>query len=156
VHTKLVRRHPHVFGDVRVSDANEVVTNWEQIKKTEKDDQSLVAGVTAGLPALIAAQKLFRKGASIGLEPDLDLAVAVGALADADAGALEAAMGSALAAIAAIGREHDIDAESALASWARRYKDRFRRMEQLAGDDGVDLAAAPAVQVRELWERAGA
>ena len=72
VHAKLVRRHPHVFGDVQVNDASEVVTNWEQIKKTEKDDQSLVAGVTAGLPALIAAQKLFRKGASIGLEPDLD------------------------------------------------------------------------------------
>ena len=73
VHAKLVRRHPHVFGDVQVNDASEVVTNWEQIKKTEKDDQSLVAGVTAGLPALIATQKLFRKGASIGLEPDLEL-----------------------------------------------------------------------------------
>ena len=50
VHEKLVRRHPHVFGDVRVNDASEVVTNWEQIKKAEKDDTSLVAGVTAGLP----------------------------------------------------------------------------------------------------------
>ena len=70
------------------------------------------------------------------------------------ADAREAAIGSALAAIAAIGREHDIDAESALASWARRYKDRFRKMEQLAGEAGVDLVAAPAVQVRELWERA--
>ena len=48
VHAKLVRRHPHVFGDVLVNDASEVVTNWEQIKKTEKDDQSLVAGVTRG------------------------------------------------------------------------------------------------------------
>ena len=82
-----MRRHPHVFGDVQVSDANEVVTNWEQIKKTEKDDQSLVAGVTAGLPALIAAQKLFRKGASIGLDPDLDLAGAVRELSDAPAAA---------------------------------------------------------------------
>jgi tetrapyrrole methylase family protein/MazG family protein len=155
VHTKLVRRHPHVFGDVRVSDASEVVTNWEQIKKTEQDDQSLVAGVTAGLPSLIAAQKLFRKGASIGLEPGLDPAAAVRDLAGADASAREAMLGSALAAIVAIGREHDIDAESALASWTRRYKDRFRRMEQLAGESGVDLAAAPAVEVRELWERAG-
>jgi tetrapyrrole methylase family protein/MazG family protein len=155
VHAKLVRRHPHVFGDVQVNDASEVVTNWEQIKKTEQDDQSLVAGVTAGLPALIAAQKLFRKGASIGLQPELDLADAVQGLSRADAADVEAALGALLAAAAAFGREHDVDAESALSSWARRYKDRFRRMEQLAADAGVDLAAAPAERVRELWENAG-
>jgi tetrapyrrole methylase family protein / MazG family protein len=144
-----------VFGDVQVNDASEVVTNWEQIKKTEHEDQSLVAGVTAGLPALIAAQKLFRKGASIGLEPDADLAAAVRRLSDADGGAVEAALGTALAAMAAVGRAHDVDAESALASWARRYKDQFRAMEQLAIDAGVDLASAPPAQVRELWEQAG-
>jgi tetrapyrrole methylase family protein/MazG family protein len=156
VHTKLVRRHPHVFGDVQVGDANEVVTNWEQIKKSEKDDDSLVAGVGAGLPALIAAQKLFRKGASIGLAPDVDLEGALRSLAAADAAGFEAALGNALAAAVALGREHDVDAESALASWARRHKDRFRRMEQLAADAGVDLAAAGEAQVRELWDRAGA
>ena len=155
VHAKLVRRHPHVFGDVHVSDASEVVTNWEQIKKTEKDDQSLVAGVTAGLPALIAAQKLFRKGASIGLEPDVSLADAVRQLSEAEGAGVESTLGSVLAAVVAIGREHDIDAESALASWTRRYKDRFRRMEQLALEAGIDLADAPAVRVRELWDEAG-
>jgi|tagenome__1003787_1003787.scaffolds.fasta_scaffold20984429_3 tetrapyrrole methylase family protein/MazG family protein len=154
VHTKLVRRHPHVFGDTQVSDASEVVTNWEQIKKTEKDDQSLVAGVTAGLPSLIAAQKLFRKGASVGLEPELSVSDAVRELSEADPADIEAMLGATLAAVVAVGREHDIDAESALASWTRRYKDRFRRMEQLANTDGVDLAAAPATTVRELWEKA--
>jgi len=155
VHTKLVRRHPHVFGDVTVNDASEVVTNWEQIKKTEKDDQSLVAGVTPGLPALIATQKLFRKGASIGLEPDVDAADAVRDLANGDPADLEATLGAALAAVVAIGREHDIDAESALASWTRRYKDRFRAMEHLASASDIDLAQAPAEQVRDLWKRAG-
>jgi len=154
VHAKLVRRHPHVFGDVEVSDASEVVSNWEQIKKTEQDDQSLVAGVTAGLPSLIAAQKLFRKGASVGLQPDVDLVDSVRVLAAADAAHVEAALGALLAAAAAFGREHEVDAESALASWARRYKDRFRRMEELAGAAGVDLAAAPPERVRELWESA--
>jgi tetrapyrrole methylase family protein/MazG family protein len=156
VHTKLVRRHPHVFGDTRVKDASEVVTNWEQIKKTEKDDQSLVAGVTAGLPALIATQKLFRKGVSVGLEPDVDVVDAVRRLAEADPADIEALLGMALAAVVAVGREHDIDAESALASWTRRYKDRFRRMEQLAHDAGIDLARAPTADVRALWEQAGA
>lgn len=156
VHTKLVRRHPHVFGDVLVSDASEVVTNWEQIKKGEKEDQSLVAGVTAGLPALIATQKLFRKGASIGLEPDVKFDEAVRRLSDADDADIESMLGSALAAVVAVGREHDIDAESALASWTRGYKDRFRRMEQLATEGGVDLASGSTSEVRELWERAGA
>ena len=155
VHTKLVRRHPHVFGNVQVSDASEVVTNWEQIKKTEKDDQSLVAGVTPGLPALIATQKLFRKGASIGLEPDVKVGDAMRLLSEADDADMEATLGSVLAAVVAVGREHDIDAESALASWTRRYKDRFRRMEQLAIEADVDLARAPAEQVRDLWERGG-
>ena len=68
-------------------------------------------------------------------------------LADADAAGFEAALGAALAAVVAVGREHDIDAESALASWARRYKERFRRMEQLAADAGVDLAQADAARV---------
>jgi tetrapyrrole methylase family protein/MazG family protein len=154
VHAKLVRRHPHVFGDVRVSDASEVVTNWEQIKKTEKEDQSLVAGVTAGLPSLIAVQKLFRKGSSIGLEPDVELTDAIAQLSSADDTDVESKLGAALAAVVAIGREHDIDAESALASWARRYKDQFRAMEHLATDADVDLATAPATQVRELWEQA--
>jgi len=154
VHTKLVRRHPHVFGDVRVNDASEVVTNWEQIKKAEKDDASLVASVSSGLPALIAAQKLFRKGASIGLAPGFDLSEATGRLADADDAGFEAALGSALAAAVALGREHDVDAESALASWTRRYKEQFRRMEQLAADAGIDLSQADAARVRELWDRA--
>ena len=152
VHAKLVRRHPHVFGDVQVNDASEVVTNWEQIKKTEKDDQSLVAGVTAGLPTLIAAQKLFRKGASVGLEPGLDLGMRCVALGGRAPRISKPALGALLAAAAAFGREHDVDAESALASWARRYKDRFRRMEQLAANSGVDLAAAPSERVRELWD----
>ena len=103
---------------------------------------------------MIAAQKLFRKGASIGLEPELPLADAVQQLSDAEGAAFESTLGSALAAVVAIGREHDIDAESALASWTRQYKDRFRRMEQLAIDSGVDLAAAPVPQVRELWDLA--
>ena len=81
---------------------------------------------------------------------------AVRRLADADPADLEAMLGAALAAVVAVGRANDIDAESALASWTRRYKDRFRRMEQLAADDGVDLASAPADQVRALWEQAGA
>jgi len=161
VHDKLVRRHPHVFGDVRVGGADDVVTNWEQIKKAEKQASSLVEGITPGLPALIYAQKLYRKATSIGLDPlDEPMAAlddAVQRLHDArDGEEVEAALGAALAAAAALGRARSVDAESALAAWARRFRDRFVAMEQLAAARGVDLASAPPERVRALWDEARA
>jgi tetrapyrrole methylase family protein/MazG family protein len=158
VHDKLVRRHPHVFGDVQVASASEVVTNWEQIKKTEKQHGSLVEGITVGLPSLLYVQKLFRKAASVGLDPGEDgiaqLHATTRALAEAEPDVIEHAVGDALAAVAALGRSHHVDAESALAGWARRYKDRFQRMEALARARGLDLAN-PDAPVHELWAEAG-
>ncbi len=69
VHDKLVHRHPHVFGDVDVSGADQVVSNWEAIKKTEKGRSSVTEGIPAGLPALMLTTKLARKARSVGLEP---------------------------------------------------------------------------------------
>jgi tetrapyrrole methylase family protein/MazG family protein len=142
IHDKLVRRHPHVFGEVNVSSADEVVTNWEQIKREETGAESIVASVTAGLPSLLAVQKLLRKADSVGLEPALDAPD----LAD------EEAVGRALAAIVAAGTARDVDAESALAGWVRRFRERFQRMEALARARDVDLARADAGVVNALWQ----
>ena len=120
VHTKLVRRHPHVFGDVEADTPDAVITNWEQIKKGEKGHTSLVEGITPGLPALIYVQKLLRKAASIGLVPDL-------APGGTDANNDEDALGDALAALTVSGAEAGLDGESALAAWAGRFKARFTR-----------------------------
>ena len=144
IHDKLVRRHPHVFGDVNVSSADEVVTNWEQIKREETGAESIVAGVTAGLPSLLAVQKLLRKADSVGLDPALDAPD----LPD------EEAVGRALATIVAAGRARDVDAESALAGWVRRFRERFQRMEALARGRHVDLARADADVVNALWQEA--
>jgi len=146
IHDKLVHRHPHVFGDVRVGGAEEVVTNWEQIKKAEKGESSLVAGIPAGLPALLAVQKLLRKAESIGL--DLDLGDVT--LDEVD----DPAVGAVLAAVVARARSRDVDAESALASWARRFTERFRAMEAEAANEGIDLVAASPATVRDLWAKA--
>ena len=70
VHDKLVHRHPHVFGDVHVEGADEVVSNWEAIKKREKGRASVTEGIPAGLPALMLTTKLARKARSVGLEPE--------------------------------------------------------------------------------------
>ncbi len=71
VHDKLVHRHPHVFGDVEADTAEQVVTNWEAIKKSEKGRHSVTEGIPAGLPALMLTTKLARKARSVGVEPDV-------------------------------------------------------------------------------------
>lgn len=176
IHDKLVRRHPHVFGDVAVASAGDVVRNWEQIKKDERASTSLVDSVPTGLPALLYTHKLFRKAASIGLAaPDPEDAVerareALDALDALDArraregagsvGAVAAgvapdvAVGQVLGAVVQLAGGAGIDAESALRGWAGRYRARFARMEELAAARGVDLHEADAATVSALWARA--
>jgi tetrapyrrole methylase family protein/MazG family protein len=70
VHDKLVHRHPHVFGDVDAESADQVVSNWEAIKKSEKGRSSVTEGIPAALPALMLTTKLVRKARSVGVEPN--------------------------------------------------------------------------------------
>jgi tetrapyrrole methylase family protein/MazG family protein len=160
IHDKLVRRHPHVFGDVVAEQSDDVLRNWEQIKKDEKGTTSLVEGITPGLPSLLYTHKLFRKAATVGLDPGgvddaldrIDAAVAAMRAQDAD---VEAALAEVLVGAVIVAREGGVDAESALRSWAAVYRDRFRAMERLAEQQGVDLASAPEEHVRALWAIAG-
>jgi tetrapyrrole methylase family protein / MazG family protein len=158
IHDKLVRRHPHVFGDVEAGTSSEVMRNWEQIKKDEKGTESIVAGITPGLPSLLYTHKLLRKAASVGLDPGsradavVRLAAAVDALERADEpGALEAGLGDLLAAAVVLAREGGVDAESVLRGWAARFRDRFVALEQRAADRGLDLATLDPAAVEELW-----
>jgi tetrapyrrole methylase family protein/MazG family protein len=161
IHDKLVRRHPHVFEDVEADTVSEVMTNWEQIKKAEKGSDSLVEGISPGLASLLYAHKLYRKAASIGLDPGTDAealdraAVAIDALRDAEAGATEAGLGDLLAAAVVLARARGVDAETSLRGWSARFRDRFVRMEGLAAAQAVDLAAAPPDRVAALWIEAG-
>jgi tetrapyrrole methylase family protein/MazG family protein len=161
IHDKLVRRHPHVFGEVDADTTSDVMRNWEQIKKDEKGESSIVAGVTPGLPSLLYTHKLFRKAASIGLEPGsaadalARLEGAVGALETADEpAAVEAALAELLAAAVARARAAGVDAESVLRGWAARFRDRFAAMEALAAERGIDLAAVEPPEVEALWAAA--
>jgi len=156
IHDKLVRRHPHVFGDVVAEDSERVLKNWEQIKLEEKGTTSLVEGITPGLPSLLYTNKLFRKAASIGLDPgSADEAVgrielALARMHDGDL-ALEDALAQVLAAVVVLARAGGVDAESALRGWAARYRARFEAMEHLASERGVDLAALDPAAVTALW-----
>jgi tetrapyrrole methylase family protein / MazG family protein len=132
VHDKLVHRHPHVFGDVDVDGAEEVVSNWEAIKKSEKGRTSVTEGIPADLPALMLATKLARKARAVGLEPDATSAeqtartlAAVTRRAEGtdpraddplagDGGGMQTALGELLFAVANLSQRLGVDAEQAL------------------------------------------
>ena len=133
---KLVHRHPHVFGDVAVGGAADVVRNWETIKAAEKgrteSDEGPFAGMPATLPALLAAYKTQKRAAGLGWDAPLEraraaLANAVSALSETPqaAPASAAALGEVLFWTVAIARAAGIDPESALRHATLRFKDSF-------------------------------
>jgi tetrapyrrole methylase family protein/MazG family protein len=156
IHDKLVRRHPHVFGDVVADRTSDVMRNWEQIKKDEKGTTSIVEGITPGLPSLLYTHKLFRKAASVGLDPGglgeaLDRVDTAVARLRAGGDDLEADLAQVLAAAVVVARAGGVDAESALRGWAATYRRRFEAMEHLALDRDLDLAALDPAGVAALW-----
>ncbi len=173
IHDKLVRRHPHVFGDVDVTGTADVMRNWEQIKREEKSSASIVAGITPGLPSLLYMHKLYRKAASVGLEPGsvadalarIDAAIAALRASVPDApslpgdsaatGEAEAWVGEVLAAAVVLARAVGVDGESALRGWAARFRARFEAVEVRALERGLDLPTLGPDAVAALWEDVG-
>jgi tetrapyrrole methylase family protein/MazG family protein len=114
IHDKLVHRHPHVFAGVEVAGPDEVVRNWEQLKKAEKGRTSVMDGIPGDLPALLYAHKVLRKAASLGieLEPAGDLV-----------GASDADLGEELLRVVDAARRSELDPEAALRAAAARVRD---------------------------------
>ncbi len=121
---KLVSRHPHVFGDTSVSGSDEVLTNWEQIKRAEKNRSSVLDGVARSQPALSLARKYVAKAAKFGLDvsaPQLPTGVAIPDDSEQ--------LGDLLLAMVARARQLNLDPEAALRDAADRYADRVRVAE---------------------------
>jgi tetrapyrrole methylase family protein/MazG family protein len=158
---KLVRRHPHVFGDAAatagVTTAGAVEGRWEQIKKQEKGRASLTEGIPAALPALLLAAKLERKLAAVGLGwpvtglDDEQLAALFDAAIEGD----EDALGVLLLALSRLGAHRGGDPEEMMRRAAGSLRRRFVVAEELAEASGADLAAATQQARAEAWERAG-
>jgi nucleoside triphosphate diphosphatase len=161
IHEKLVRRHPHVFGDVEARTAGRVRENWEQIKTRDEGRQGIFHDVPESLPALLYARKLQRRAAAVEFEyPDTAGALAdledelrelKEALAAADEPAPEAEpdphvfdeLGDLLFAAVNVARRLNVDPELALRTRARRFADRVERAEELAKDDGREFTNLP-------------
>jgi tetrapyrrole methylase family protein/MazG family protein len=171
---KLVGRHPHVFGNVDARTPEQVVANWEQIKKAQRGLASIMDEVPRNLPALLYAHKIQRKAASVGFDwPDVEgafpkigeelaeLREAVAA-SDATRGAAGAAAGVAnpvrdelgdlLFAVVNVARHLRLDPETALREATAKFRRRFMAVEALAAARGLDLLKLDLVALDGLWE----
>ncbi len=170
---KLKRRHPHVFGDARVANSQEVVVNWERIKSRERlthdkadgrhapGKQGALAGVPEAMPALARAQSLQRRAAQVGFEwPNVDSVWAkakeewqeLRRASGADARVAE--LGDLLFSMVNLARWLGVDAESALRRTTSRFEGRFQAMEQECAARGQHMAHLSLSQLVELWEQA--
>jgi len=158
---KLIRRHPHVFGQVEVSGADEVLVNWERIKAEEKGVRPLEDDIPATLPALARAAKVQRRAAGWGFEWR-SLEGALGALREevaelevhTDAANAEEEVGDVLFATVAVARRLGVDAESALRRTISGFAERYERFTELARRRGVDLESASEEELRALFREA--
>lgn len=163
---KLVRRHPHVFGDVTVRDAGEVVLNWEAIKQKEKakERRSVLDGVPKDLPALSRAAKLQQKAAKVGFDWDdiapvwdkirEEIAELEEAIASGDAAQVEAEYGDVLFSLVNLGRFLGVDAEVALHGANRKFACRFAAVEKSVREAGRDWAQCTLKELDAYWNEA--
>lgn len=168
---KLIRRHPHVFGELAVSGSDEVLRNWDAIKRAEqaaqgKQRKSLLDGVPKGLAALAAAQQITVKAAKVDfdwpdrvgvwdkIEEELRELREVDPDDPASRAHLEEEFGDVLFALANLARWLDLDAETALRQANAKFRHRFARMEALATDTETDLASLDFEAKDRLWEQA--
>src|SRR5579884_1561727 len=163
INTKLIRRHPHVFGDVNLADADAVVANWDRIKRAEKGsraDATRLGEVPRTLPALSRAQTLERRAARTGFAwPRVD---EVWAKLDEELAELRSArgeselrdeLGDVLFMLACLGNYLKLDAEEALRLATHKFARRFKAMESAAAAAGDDFAQLGVEKQLELWRR---
>jgi len=174
VHEKMVRRHPHVFGEKRARDAAEVLRNWEQIKaqerqasgaeKKEEEGKSLLDGVPRTLPATMEGLQLTRKASRAGFDWDSaegifeklreESAELLHASETKDAKRVEEEMGDLLFAAVNLARFLQVDPEIALKNANAKFVRRFREMERLSHENGRPFAEVPRAEKEKLWEAA--
>ena len=162
VHDKLVRRHPHVFGDVVAEDTTTVLSNWDAIKQQEKGRTSIFEGVPHSLPSLSYADAVQRKAAKVGFDwPDVDGALPkiaeetaeVRAAADGDdPQAVHEELGDLLFAVVNVARHLGVEPEAALRAATHKFRARFEQVEVLARDRKIDLKTAGLTLLDALWD----
>jgi tetrapyrrole methylase family protein/MazG family protein len=161
IHDKLVRRHPHVFGETAVDGTDEVLANWEEIKRAEKRRSSIFEGIPRSMPALAYAATVSKKAAKVGFDwpdaagPDAkvdeELAELRHAITSEGAARTAEELGDVVFALVNLARHLGIDAELAARGASDRFRARFEAMERLAASRGLQLRGADLATQDALW-----
>ena len=170
ISAKLVRRHPHVFGDMHCADSAAVLRKWDDIKRAEKGGgaQSILDGISHGLPALIRAEKVQKKAARAGFDwPDAEPVFAKvreeldeveaevegrGSNVEGGREEIEDEIGDVLFAAVNLARKLKVDAEVALQRATDKFSARFREVERLASARDLALETLPLADLDALWD----
>jgi MazG family protein len=162
---KLVRRHPHVFGESEARDTGAVLKQWDAIKRAENNSREAgyLAGLTRALPALMLAQKAQTKAARVGFDwpgiadviakVDEELGEAKEAIAAHEADAIADEMGDLLFAVVNLVRKNKLDAESVLAAATEKFIVRFHALERELQKEGRQLGTVDLAAMDEIWDR---
>lgn len=165
LNTKLIFRHPHVFGSTEVGDANEVAQNWEQIKLKEKGgNKTVLAGVPAALPAMIKADRIQEKAANVGFDWEQPRQVWAKVREEVEELSqeidsmnreqMEEEMGDVLFSIINAARLYKINPENALEKTNKKFISRFNHVESRAKKMGRNLKDMTLAEMDELWDEA--
>ena len=160
---KLIMRHPHVFGEVQVADAEEVKTNWEKIKLQE-GRKSVLEGVPSSLPAMVKAYRIQEKVKGVNFDWDNSQQVLEKIKEEIEefeqeaqaenAEKMEAEFGDILFSLINYARFHNINPEDALEKTNRKFIDRFKKMETLIEKNGKSLTQMTLAEMDLFWEEA--
>ncbi len=165
---KLVRRHPHVFGEAVASDPDEVLKQWDAIKRGEKGETDVpyLHGTGKGLPALIRASKLLKKAAKVGFDWPVETGVISkireellelqSAIDAQDMPAVEEELGDLLFSVVNLSRFRKIDPEVLMARANAKFERRFAEMEKILKADGKPLEQANLSEMEDAWNEAKA
>ena len=162
--TKMIRRHPHVFGDLKVKDSDEVLANWGKLKEAEHKAKGIqrraLEGVPVNLPALLRAQRIGEKAAAVGFDwPDIagvrkvveELAEIDEAVTSGDPAAIEHEVGDLLLAASRLAAKLGVAPEDALRSALRRFQSRFEAMEDRVIARGAKVGDTPLEELDRIW-----
>ncbi len=161
INTKLIRRHPHVFGGAKVTEPEEVVLSWEALKKEEKGTDSILSGLPRDMPALAYSQGIQRRAAGVGFDWEAIEDILEKLCEEIDELRQSASQrekieefGDLLFTLANIARRMDIELEEALRLANDRFRERFQYMERKSKERGVSLSDLSLQEQDALWNEA--
>jgi len=164
---KLIVRHPHVFGDVKVNGTDDVLSNWDEIKKktkSQKTQSEAMASVSKSLPALMRSEKIQKKAAKVGFDwSDIsgcldkleeEVAELRKAVSEGDSSNMQEELGDVIFSAVNVSRFIDCDAEYTLTLANEKFLSRFSKVEKMAAERGIDMKNSSLEQLDKLWDEA--